>query len=52
MYPGASNLVSETWGGFSDTPELTKFVRVRDKGRQEKILNTLGAYTLTGVLGE
>jgi hypothetical protein len=52
VYPGASNLVSETWGGFSDTPELTKFVRVRDKGRQEKILNTLGAYTLTGVLGE
>ncbi len=52
IYPGPSNLVTETWGGYSDTPELTKFVRVRDKGRKEQILNTSAAYTLTSVLGE
>jgi len=52
VYPGPTNLVTETWGGYSDTPELTKFVRVRDKGRIEKILNTSAAYTLTSVLGE
>lgn len=52
VYPGAGNLVTETWGGYSDTPELTKFVRVRDKGRVEQILNTSAAYTLTSVLAE
>jgi hypothetical protein len=53
VYPSVNaNLVSDTWGGYESTPELTKWVRVRDKGRVEQILHTACAYKLGGVLGE
>lgn len=52
VYPGiAQNLVADTWGSY-DSAELTKFVRVRDKGRQEKVLHTACAYKIGSVLGE
>jgi hypothetical protein len=53
VYPGTGqNLVSDTWGGYDNDPALTKFVRVRDKGRVEQVLHTACAYKIGSVLGE
>jgi len=52
VYPGiAQNLVADTWGSY-ESAELPKFVRVRDKGRQEKVLHAACAYKIGSVLGE
>ena len=53
VYPSIqANLVVDTWGGYDNDPALTKFVRVRDKGRVEQVLHTACAYKIASTLGE
>jgi hypothetical protein len=53
VYPSIqANLVVDTWGGYDNDPALTKYVRVRDKGRVEQVLHAACAYKIGSVLGE